>query len=179
MFECKYKFEVEDSIISAKRVYKSQKRTKDKVIAILVPVLLVFTIVMMVYDIIKNQSIVLDVILIVALIVLQVMYFLIPIMLVRSQKKAYIQQNLGDMDYLFVKIDENLCVETLFKDEKEMAKNVHNLKQLTSYIEDQDRLILVFNNVEFVCLRKAELTGGLEKLKNHLQKTMMKQTNKK
>ena len=65
-------------------------------------------------------------------------------------------------------------METLVKDEKEIAKNVHNLKSLTSYLEDGEKLVLVFNKVEFVCIRKSELTGGLEKLKSHLEKIMSK-----
>ena len=75
---------------------------------------------------------------------------------------------------LFVKIDDNLCVETLFKNEKEMAKNVHNLRALSSYIEDGERLILVFNKVDYVCLRKKHITGDVNKLKNHLSKVMAK-----
>ena len=51
---------------------------------------------------------------------------------------------------------------------------MHNLKSLTRYLEDGERLVLVFNKVEFVCIRKNELTGGLEKLKSHLEKIMSK-----
>ena len=40
MFECKYKFELEDSITSAKYVYKSQRRKKDVVIAVMLPILI-------------------------------------------------------------------------------------------------------------------------------------------
>ena len=83
------------------------------------------------------------------------------------------------MDYILINIDDAMCVETLFKDEKEVSKNIHSLKQLTSFLEDNNRLILVFNNVEYVCLRKENLTGGVEKLKAHLTKTMSKTMNGK
>lgn len=179
MFECKYKLELQDCITSAKYVYKSQKRKKDKVIAILIPILMLCMIGMLVYDIIKGKTIVWDIVLLVALLVLEIMYIIVPVMLVSSQKKSYKKQRLAEMDYLHIKIDDNLCVETLFKDDKEVAKNIHNLKMLTSYIEDKDRLILVFNNVEFVCLRKQHMLGNLEKLKQHLEKIMAKQNKKK
>lgn len=179
MFECKYKLELEDCITSAKYVYKSQKRKKDKIVAILIPVLMVAMAGMLIYDIIAHKIIIWDVVLLIALLVLEVMYIIIPIMLVSSQKKSFKKQNLANMEYLHVKIDDNLCVETLFKDDKEMAKNIHNLKLLTSYIEDKNRLILVFNNVEFVCIRKGSLTGGLDKLKQHLEKTMSKHNKNK
>ena len=178
MFKCKYKFEVEDSITSAKYVYKSQKRKQDKIIAILIPVLLVAMVGMLVFDIIKGNSIVWDIVLLVALVVLETMYLIIPVTLVTSQKKAYNKQKLAEMDYLLIEIDENSCKETMFKEGKEQVSSMHNLKLLSSYIEDSERLILIFNKVEFVCLRKQNIEGGVEKLKNHLQKKMVKSANK-
>lgn len=174
MFECKYKYELEDSIISAKYVYKSQKRKQDRVIAILIPILMVAMVAMLVFDIVKGNSFVWDIVLLVALVVLEIMYMIVPIMLTNSQKKYFKKQNLDDMDYLLVKIEEHICSETMFKDDKEVAKNIHNLKTLTSYLEDNDRIILVFNKVEFVCLRKQNIIGGVEKLKSHLAKIMSK-----
>ncbi len=179
MFECKFKYELEDSIVSAKYIYKSQKRTQDKIIAILIPILIACMVGMLVFDIVKNNSFVWDIVLLVALVVLELMYLIIPLMLVSSQKKLFKKQNIDEMDYILIQIDEATCVETLMKDEKEVSKNVHNLKQLTSYLEDNKRLILVFNKVEYVCLRKENIVGGLEKLKSHLEKIMSKTANGK
>lgn len=174
MFECKYKLELEDSIKCAKYVYKSQKRKQDKIIAILIPFLMVAIIAMLVWDIVSGRSFVWDIVLLVALVILECMYLVIPIMLVKSQKKSYKQQNLADMDYLHIVVDDKQCVETLYKDEAEVAKNIHTLKFLTSYIEDKDYLILIFNKVEFVCVKKSGFVGDVNKLKNHLQKVMAK-----
>lgn len=179
MFECKFKYELEDSLVSAKYIYKSQKRTQDKVIAILLPILILSMIGMLVFDIVKDNSFVWDIVLLVALVVLQIMYLIVPLMLVSSQKKAFKKQKIDEMDYIIVKVDDNSCVESLYKDEKEVSKSVHNLRHLTSYLEDGQRLILVFNKVEYVCIRKDSLKGGLEKLKSHLEKIMSKTANKK
>ena len=179
MFECKYKFELEDSLVSAKYVYKSQKRKQDKIIAVLIPILMLAMVAMLIYDIVKHKSIVWDVILLVALVVLQFMYILMPIMLVGSQKKHFKKNNLGFMDYVQITINENLCTVSFFKDEVEMGKQVLSLKALTSYLEDASRIVLVFNKVEYVCIRKKSLTGGVEKLKEHLKKAMYKSTSKK
>lgn len=179
MFECKFKYELEDSVVSAKYIYKSQKRTQDKVIAILIPILMVCMVAMLIYDIAKGKSFVWDIVLLIALAILEVMYLIMPLMLVKSQKKSFAQQKIDEMDYILIKIENNSCVETLFKDEKEMSSHSHNLKTLTSYFEDNSRLVLVFNNVEYVCLRKSNLTGGVEKLKNLLEKTMSKTAKKK
>lgn len=179
MFECKFKYELEDSIVSAKYIYKSQKRTQDKVIAILIPILMVAMIAMLVYDVVKNKPFVWDIVLLVALIVLEGMYLLIPLMLVKSQKKNFYNQKIDQMDYIEIKIDDKSCVETFVKDGEIKATNMHALKQLSSYLEDASRLVLVFNKVEYVCLRKENLTGGLEKLKSHLEKIMSKTANGK
>lgn len=179
MFECKFKYELEDSLVSAKYVYKSQKRKQDKIIAILIPILLVCMVAMLIYDIVKGNSIVWDIILLAALVVLEAMYLVIPIMLVSSQKKSFYKQKIDEIDYMLIKIDDATCVETLFKDEQEVSKNMHPLKQLTSYLEDNNRLVLVFNNVEYVCLRKENISGEIEKLRTHLQKAMSKSVNGK
>ena len=168
MFECKYKYEVEDSIVCAKYIYKSQKRTQDKIIAFLIPVLMACMVGMLVWDIV----------LLVALVVLEVMYFIMPMMVVRSQKKAFEKQKIGEMDYILITINEKTCVEKFFKDDKEQTSIMHELRQLTSYLEDKNRLILVFNNVEYVCIRKDCFVGGIEKLKAHIEKTMAKTMSK-
>ena len=179
MFTCKFKYELEDSIVSAKYIYKSQKRMQDKIIAALIPILMAAMIAMLVYDIVKGNSFVWDIVLLVSLAALEVMYLMIPIMLSKSQKKAFEKQQISTMDYIQIEIKDNTCVERLFKDEKEVSKSVHDLKTLTSYLEDYKRLILVFNKVEYVCLRKENLVGGEKKLKALLEKTMSKVMNNK
>lgn len=178
MFECKYKFELEDSIICAKYIYKSQKRKRDKFIACLIPILLAVMLALLIYDIVSNRPFVLDIIMLVAIVLLETVYLLIPVMLNRSQKKSYKKQKLDEMDYLLIKIDDSVCTETMFKDNEEKAKNIHSLKTLTSYLEDNNRLILVFNQLEFVCIRKANLTGDVNKLKVLLNKALAKTTKK-
>ncbi len=178
MFGCRYKFELEDSVTSAKYVYRSQRRRQDKIVAVLIPILMVAMIVMLIYDIVAGNSYAWDIVLLVALVILQALYLIIPVTLVRGQKKAYEKQKLGEMDALDIQIDDNLCIETLYKDGAEVAKNVHNLRAISSYLEDETRLILVFNKVEFVCLRKANITGGVDKLKAHLEKIMAKANSK-
>ena len=178
-FSCKYKFELSDSIIGAKYVYKSQKRTQDKVIAVLLPILFLVMLALLIFDLVKGRSVIWDGVLLVAISVLELLYALIPVMLVSSQKKSFKKQKLDEMDYLEIKIEDCLCTETMFKGESEAAKNVHNLKAMTSYIEDNDRLVLVFNKIEFIVIRKANLVGDLNKFKAHLNKCMAKANKKK
>ncbi len=178
MFKCKYKFELEDSIVSAKYVYKSQKRKKDKIITLLIPALLIAMIVMLVVDIRSGNAIGWDITLIVALLILEAVHIILPYTVVSSQKKSFRKQQLESMDYLLVEINDNICTETMVKNEDVVAKSMHNLRSLTSYVEDAYRIVLIFNNVEYVCIRKAYLEGGVVQLKAHLEKRMAKYSKK-
>ena len=178
MFECKYKCELEDCVQCAKYVYKSQKRKQDKVIAILIPILMVAMVAMLVYDIVTGKSFVWDIVLLSALIILQVMYILIPIMLVKAQKKSYKKQNLAEIDYIKITITAKECIEEMYKNNEIVNKNAHNLRFLTSYLEDDNKIILIFNKVEFVYVKKDALTGGEKQLKEHLKNAMKKSANK-
>ncbi len=179
MFECKFKYQLEDSVASTKYIYRSQKRKQDKVIAILIPVLIACMVGMLIYDIIKGNSFAWDIVLLSALVVLQAIYLVMPLILVRTQKKAYKTHKIDELDYTFIVIDNSTCTETFHKDNEEISKNIHALKQLTSYFEDSLRLVLVFNKVEYVVLRKENITGGIDKLKAHLEKIMSKTANNK
>lgn len=178
-FNCKYKLELNDCLTSAKYVYKSQKRKQDKVIAVLIPILMLAMVAMLIFDLVNKRSIVWDIILLVALVVLEAVYLIIPLTITSSQKKYYNGQKLADMDYMLITIDDNLCTVSMYKDGAEQSKNVHNLKALTSYIEDDANLVLVFNKVEFVCIKKEKLEGNLNQLKTHIEKAMSKSVNKK
>ena len=174
MFECNYKFELADNIKCAKYVYNSQKRKKDKVIAIMLPILLLAMIAMLIVDIVNKKNLVWDIVLLAMLIILQVMYFVMPVMVVKQTKKAYKSQDLDSMDAIKVNINDNSCSLAFVKGEQEHGKKVLSLKSLTSYIEDNENIVLVFNNVEYVLIKKNALKGDLNKLKSLLQKAMAK-----
>lgn len=179
MIECRYKFELEDSLLCAKYVYNSQKRKRDKFVAVLIPVLIVAMIAMLVFDAIKQRGIVWDIVLLVALILLELSYILIPIILAASTKKSFKKQHLDEADLMVITLDDKICEETLIKEDKEINKNHHSFKFLTSYLEDDERLILIFNKIEYVCLKKSGLNCDINKLKSHLNKVMSKNQIKK
>ncbi len=174
MFECKYKFTLEDNIKCAKYVYKSQKRTQDKVIACMLPILLVCMVALLVVDIVNDKSIIWDIALLVMLFVLQMMYFVMPAMVVKQTKKSYHAQKLDTMDYIKVNINEKSCAVAFEREGTENDVKLLPLKTLTSYLEDGDSIILIFNKVEYVQVKKEHLTGDVNKLKALLNKAMAK-----
>ena len=174
MFECNYKFELDDNIKCAKYVYNSQKRKQDKVIAIMLPILMVAMIAMLIVDIVNKKNVIWDVAPLVMLGVLQTMYLTMPLMVVKQTKKSYVQQKLNDMDSIKIVINDNQCNMTFVKDGVELEPKTLHLKMLTSYIEDQGNIVLVFNKLEYVLIKKAHLKGDIKKLRALLEKAMSK-----
>ena len=174
MFESVYKFELEDNIKCAKYVYNSQKRKQDKVIAIMLPILMVGMIAMLIVDIVNHKNVIWDIVLLVMLAVLQIMYITMPMMVVKQTKKSYTQQKFAEMDSVKISINDNICVMSFIKDGEELSPKTLHLKTLTSYIEDKDCVVLVFNKVEYVMLKKANMKGDIKKLKALLEKAMAK-----
>ena len=72
------------------------------------------------------------------------------------------------------KIDETKCDVSFQKNGEEVSRSVMDLSTLTSCIEDDERLVLVFNRQMFVVVRKDSLTGNLDSLKLLIQKYMNK-----
>ena len=66
-------------------------------------------------------------------------------------------------------MDENKGSVSFVQSVEEVAKEVLNWDELTSYEEDPTRLVLIFN-LKFVVIRKESLRGDLDLLKMLLDK---------
>ena len=97
-----------------------------------------------------------------------------PLMVVKQTKKSYAQQKFAEMDSVKVTINDNVCKMAFVKDGVELEPKTLHLKMLTSYIEDNDSLVLVFNKVEYIMIKKDGMKGDLKKLKAILEKAMAK-----
>ena len=172
MFECSYKFTIQDAIKCAKYVYRSQRRKQEKIVIFALPFLLLAIIAMLVFDIIRGRQIVWDIILIVGLFLLGGLTYSMPLIVKRTQIKQYTNQGFGDMDSLDIKIINGVCEEAMVKNGENVVHNTHNLKTLISYIEDDDDFILVYNTGEYTCIKKNKSSGDLVKLRQTLQKAM-------
>lgn len=174
MFECKYKFTLEDNIKCAKYVYKSQKRTQDKIIAIMLPILLVCMVALLIVDIVYKKNVIWDIALMVMLLVLQLMYILMPTMVVRQTKKTYKAQELDKMDNIKIEVNDKSCIVAFEHEGEELANKVLPLKTLTSYLEDSESVVLIFNKIEYILVKKEYLNGDVNKFKALLNKAMAK-----
>lgn len=172
MFECNYKFMIEDAKKCAKYVYKSQRRATEKILIVAIPILFALMSGILIFDIVMKRAIVWDIILIVSLILLGTLTYIMPYIVIRAQKKQYNSQNFGDMDNLNIKITNGVCEEAMMKNGEKVLHNTHNLKTLVSFIEDGEDFILVYSTGEYTCIKKASLVGDINKLRSVLTKAM-------
>lgn len=176
MFECNYKFTIQDASKCARYVFKSQRGGKERFLAIAVPMLLLVMVGLLVFDIVKGRPIIIDIVLIISIAVLLVLTLMLPMFVVRVQRKQYKAQNFDDMDSLKIKINNGICEEAMMKDGKAVLENSHNLKTMVSFIEDDENIILLYNTGEYTCIKKLNLIGDVERLRSVLTKAMKVKT---
>ena len=172
MFECNYKFTIDDAVKCAKYVYKSQRSKKEKFLLVAVPILLVIMVGMLIFDIVNSRAYVWDIILIVGIVFLFALTLVMPLVVIRAQKKQYASQNFADMDNLSIKINNGTLEEAMMKDSKVQLKNTHNLKSMVSFLEDDEDFILIYETGEYTCIKKLNLIGDVNRLRAALTNAM-------
>ena len=157
MFECSFKFSEKDNEIGTIATMRQQPQKAVKILKWVLPILMLLNIALLVWDIQDGESITLDIILIITVAISMAMIYSMPYLYKYMAKRTY-QKNLADKDKFSVYIDEDKCSVAFFKNNKEVLKEVLSLAELTTYEEDEVRLILIFN-MKFVVIRKEYLRG--------------------
>lgn len=168
MFECTYKFTEEDNVIGT--IYTMQKQPKKslKVLKWTLPFLLILNLILLVMDIKDKTSVFLDIVMIIVVIACMLLVYNMNSIYRYSARVSY-RKVLADKDLFSVYMDEKNCTVAFFKDNVEVAKEVLDWKDLTDFVEDDNRLILIFG-IKFVIVRKDLLKGELDLLKIMLTK---------
>ena len=141
---------------------KKQPPKMRKFLLWLIPLLILLNVGMLVWDYIDGESIVLDVVLIVIMIALYIFMICTPKWYRYIASRSY-KVSFTDKETCSVYMDENECTVSFSKDGKEVAKEVLVWTDLTNYMEDNARIVLMFN-LKFVVLRKEFLRGELDLL---------------
>lgn len=173
MFECQFKMSEEDNVKGTLYTVKQQRKTSNIIFIVLLFISLFLMISTLILDIRDGENIAFDVFLMVLILALLVLYFCFPILFKSSAKRVY-KTNIADKDLMIVKIDDTKCDVSFQKNGEQVSRSVMDLSTLTSCIEDDERLVLVFNKQMFVVVRKDSLLGNLDSLKLLIQKYMNK-----
>ena len=144
----KFKYTTDLGISATKTTFKL-KKTKDKITHILVIVFAFIMVGVLIWDIIRQASFVIDLIILIALIGVEIFSLIMPHIIINTQKKFLNQLNLAEMDYTETQISKNKCTETYYKDNKIVMQNVCDMSKLVNYEINNNHAFLVFNN--FAC----------------------------
>ena len=173
VFECQFKMSEDDNVKGTLYTIRQQRRKSNIVFIVLLCVSLLLMISTLIWDIRDGESIAFDIFLLVLIVALLILYICFPILFKANAKRVY-KTSIADRDLMIVKIDETKCDVSFQKNGEEVSRSVMDLSTLTSCIEDDERLVLVFNRQMFVVVRKDSLTGNLDSLKLLIQKYMNK-----
>ena len=142
----RFNYTVELGILATKNAMKVKKTIKDKIVHILVIVFIILMTGLLIWDISRNASIVMDVIILIALCALEIFNIVMPFIIQHMQKKFLRQVLVAEFDYTLTEIDKDKCLESYYKNGKIVMQNSCDMADLVGYIEDNNYIFLVFNN---------------------------------
>lgn len=144
-----FKYTMELGVEATKSTFKIKKSKKDKITHILVIVFIFAMSGLLIWDILKGNSFVVDIIILAALIGVEIFSLIMPIIIINTQKKFLKQLNLAEIEYTITEISKDKCTESYYKNNKIVMQNVCDITKLIGYQIKDDYVFIVFDN--FAC----------------------------
>ena len=144
-----FKYTIDLGVSATKSTFDIKKSKKDKITHILVIVFVFIMAGVLVWDILRDASFVIDLIILIALIGVEIFSLIMPTIIIHTQKKFLKQLDLAEIDYTETLINNDKCTETYYKDKKIVMQNVCDMTKLVGYEIKDEHIFLVFNN--FAC----------------------------
>ena len=145
----KFKYTVDLGLEATKTSFRLKKSTKDKVVHILAIVFIFVMAGVLIYDVIRDASLVIDLIILVALCAIEIFNLIMPKIIVHNQKKFLQHLDLAQIEYTTTEIKKDKCLESYYKDGKIVMQNVCEMSKLIAYEIKQNYVFAVFDN--FAC----------------------------
>lgn len=144
-----FKYTTDLGIRATKSTFKLRKTKKDKITHILVIVFIFIMSGMLIWDITRDASFTIDLIVLIALVCMEIFNLIMPTIIIHTQKKFLNQLNLAEIDYTVTQITKDKCTESYYKNNKIVMQNVCDINTLAAYEIKDNYAFLVFNN--FAC----------------------------
>ena len=145
----KFKYTIDLGVSATKSTFKIKKSKKDKITHILVIAFIFIMTAVLVWDILRDASFVIDLIILIALIGAEIFNLVMPKIIIHTQKKFLNQLNLEEVEYTETAIVNDKCTETYYKNNKILMQNVCDMTKLVGYEIKDNHIFLVFSN--FAC----------------------------
>ena len=178
----KFKYTIDLGVSATKSTFKIKKSKKDKFIHISVIVFIFIMTAVLIWDIVRDASFVLDLIILIALICAEIFNLIMPKIIIHTQKKFLMQLNLNEIEYTETSINKNKCTETYYKDNKIVMQNVCDMTKLIGYEIKDNYLFAIFSNFACAIFEIATLNIELDKftqiLYTQISKNKLTKSNK-
>jgi len=170
----RFKYTVELGLKATKKTFKLKKSKKDFITHILVVVFTLIVLAVLVWDIVRGASLVIDLIILIALIGIEIFSLIMPKIILHTQKKFLNQLNLAEIDYTITSINKNKCLESYYKKDKIVMQNVCEMSKLVAYEIEDNYAFLVFNNFACAIFDLSTLTSNREEFEEMINKIISK-----
>lgn len=174
MIQSKYEFNLDASAMAGKLAYKLRAKRKDMWVNIAVPIAMIIMVCILIYDILNDNSFVLDIVLMGLLVAIEIMNLCMPILIFKNQKKYLKQIEALKSDYFISEYNKGVFKEKIYKDNKMLYFNEISIDKFFDFAEFDHYIVLIFNNYatlmfdlhNFEMGTKDELVEVLIKVKN-------------
>ncbi|MBQ3502292.1 MAG: hypothetical protein IJA72_01330 [Clostridia bacterium] len=170
----KFNYTTELGVQATKQTFKLKKTRKDIIVNVLMVVFIAVMIGVVIYDIVRDASITIDLIILIALVGVEIFNLVMPFVIIHMQKKFLKQLNLTEIDYTITEIKNGKCIESYYKNNKVSMQNVCDVSKLVAYTVKDNYVFAVFSNFACAIFDINTLTMPLEEFKEYLDKTISK-----
>ena len=169
-----FKYTVDLGLEATKTTFKLKKTKKDNIVHILVVVFMFVMVGVLIWDIIRDASFVIDLIILIALVGVEIFNLVMPKIIMYNQKKFLKQLNLAEIEYTITEISKNKCTESYYKNNKVVMQNVCEMSTLVAYQIKDNYAFVVFNNFACAIFDLNTLNISLEDFNHELDTVIAK-----
>ena len=170
----KFKYTMDLGVSATKSTFKLKRTKKDKIAHILVVVFMFLMTGVLVWDIVRDASFVIDLIILIALVGVEVFNLVMPFIILHIQKKFLKELNLAEIEYTITAISKDKCTESYYKNNKIVMQNVCDISTLAAYEIKDNHVFVVFNNFACAIFDVNTLSIPLQDFEQFLNTTISK-----
>ena len=169
-----FKYTVDLGVKATKMTFKLKKTKKDIITHALDFVLIAVMVAVLIYDIYRDAGFTIDLIILIALVLVEIFNLVMPLIIFHTQKKFLKQLDLANIDYTITEIASNKCTESYYKDSKVVMQNVCDMSKLLTYQISEGYIFAVFSNFACAIFDVNTLTMDLNDFQQYLNNTISK-----
>ena len=169
-----FKYTIDLGLLATRKTFQLKKSKKDITTHILVAIFVLIVSAVLVWDIIRGASIVIDLIILIALVGIEIFSLIMPAIILHTQKKFLKQLNLAEIEYTITEIRKDKCLESYYKNNKIVMQNVCEMSKLVAYQIENNYAFVVFSNYACAIFDLSTLTTTREQFEQLLNTTIDK-----